>query len=73
MEHSQFGHDPELGVHHGIEPASAMRAIALSHGIEVLDGTAEFLPYQGCYFDFSLLINILCFLDDPEKTLHELY
>lgn len=50
-----------------------MRAIALSHGIEVLDGTAEFLPYQGCYFDFSLLINILCFLDDPEKTLHELY
>lgn len=62
-----------LGVHHGIEPASAMRAIALSRGIYALDGTAESLPYQDNYFDFALLITTLCFIDDPEKALHEIY
>ncbi|HHZ4597759.1 TPA: class I SAM-dependent methyltransferase [Legionella pneumophila] len=58
----------ELGVHHGIEPASKMRVIALSRGIHALDGTAESLPYQDNYFDFALLITTLCFINDPEKN-----
>lgn len=63
----------ELGAHHGIEPAPAMRAMALSRGIHALNGTAESLPYQDNYFDFALLITTLCFISDPEKAFQEVH
>ena len=60
-----------LGVCYGIEPAAAMRSIAISRGIQALDGKAESLPFPDRYFDFVLLITTLCFVHDPEKALYE--
>lgn len=60
-----------LGVCHGIEPASAMRTIARSRGIEVLDGKAESLPFPDNSFDFVLLVTTLCFVHNPKIALQE--
>lgn len=60
-----------LGVRYGIDPAAAMRAIAVSRGIQALDGKAELLPFPNNYFDFVLLITTLCFVHNSEMALHE--
>jgi len=60
-----------LGIKVGVEPSSKMRGIALSRGIEVVDGVAEKLPFDDAEFDFALMVTIICFLDDVEKALKE--
>jgi len=62
-----------LGIRLGIEPSAKMRRIALSTGIEVMDGVAEFLPYKDAQFDFVLMVTTICFLDDIEAAFNETY
>jgi SAM-dependent methyltransferase len=60
-----------LGIHLGIEPSSAMRAIAIKKGINVLDGIAEALPLENESCDYALFVTTICFLDSLEKAFSE--
>lgn len=61
----------DLGVSWGVEPSPAMRALARRRGIEVLNGTAEALPFEDKRFDAVLMVTTLCFLDDPDRAIVE--
>ncbi|MCW8443146.1 class I SAM-dependent methyltransferase [Fluoribacter gormanii] len=60
-----------LNIHHGVEPAFAMRALAASRGIDVVDGKAESIPFPDNYFDFVFFVTTLCFVEDPSAALCE--
>lgn len=60
-----------LGVQFGVEPAAAMRVIAQSRGVNVVDGVAEKLPHPDGSFDFVLFVTTLCFVRDPLQALKE--
>jgi SAM-dependent methyltransferase len=62
-----------LGIHMGLEPAVAMRAIARDRGIEVIGGVAEALPFKECEFGLALMVTTICFLDNTESALKEAY
>ena len=63
----------ELGIQKGIEPASNMAQIALSRGIDVIEGVSESLPFSDGEFDFVLMVAVDCFVDDIQKTYSEAY
>lgn len=60
-----------LGIKRGIEPSAEMRKIAMSKGIEVMDGVAESLPLEDTQFDFVLMVTTICFLDDIDAAFKE--
>jgi ubiquinone/menaquinone biosynthesis C-methylase UbiE len=60
-----------LGVTVGVEPASAMAAIAHQRGIQVIRAVAEALPFAANTFDAVLMVTVLCFLADPVLALRE--
>ena len=62
-----------LGIKTGIDPSSKMREIVEKKGIEVIDGVAEKIPFVNNEFDFVLLVTTLCFLDDINKSMKEIY
>lgn len=62
----------ELGLKEGVEPSEDMRKIAISKGLDVLDGKAEFLPYRDYQFDFVLFVTI-CHFKDIDKALREAF
>ena len=61
----------ELGVGFGAEPASAMAELAKKRGVRVCRAAAEALPFRPESFDGGLLVNVLCFLEQPEHALGE--
>ncbi|USS40519.1 class I SAM-dependent methyltransferase [Thermococcus aggregans] len=62
-----------LGIKLGVEPSKAMAEIARKRGIEVIEGTAENLPFPDESLDYLLMVTTICFVDDPEKALREAY
>lgn len=60
-----------LGIKLGVEPSSEMRRLAFARGVEAVDGVAERLPFMPNWFDFVLMVNVLCFTDDPEAAIAE--
>jgi len=60
-----------LKVSLGIEPSKAMRNIAISRGVNIVAGTAEFLPVVNGSYDYALLVTVVCFLDTPETAFRE--
>ena len=62
-----------LGISLGIEPSKAMRSIAISRGVNIVDGAAESLPIEDGLYDFALLVTTVCFLDAPELAFREVY
>jgi len=62
-----------LGIKIGLEPSKRMGEIARERGIEIIEGTAEHLPFPDSYFDFLLMVTTICFLDNPELALREAY
>jgi SAM-dependent methyltransferase len=60
-----------LGVKVGIEPSSRMRSLARKHGIKVLGGVAEKLPFKDSAFAYVLMVTTICFLDDIDKAFCE--
>ncbi|WP_054841057.1 class I SAM-dependent methyltransferase [Thermococcus peptonophilus] len=63
-----------LGIKLGVEPSKAMAEIARKRGgIEVIEGTAENLPFEDNSMDYLLMVTTICFVDDPEKALREAY
>ncbi len=62
-----------LGIPLGVEPSPSMRKIARERGIAVIGGIAEALPFRDGRFDFALIVTVLCFFDDAEVSLREVY
>jgi SAM-dependent methyltransferase len=62
-----------FGIAIGVEPSESMAMIARSRGIEVKQANAEALPFADGKFDFVLLVNVICFLDAPLRSLKESY
>lgn len=62
-----------LGIKIGIEPSSEMRNIAHSRGIEVIDAVAESLPFNSKQFNYVLMVTTICFLDDVDAALKEVF
>lgn len=60
-----------LGIRIGLEPAKAMAKIARERGIQVLDGRAESLPFEDASFELILMVNTICFLQNPLQSLRE--
>lgn len=60
-----------FGIVDGVEPATAMRSIAESRGIDAVDGTAEKLPYNSESFNCALMVTTICFVDDPTQCCKE--
>jgi len=81
---SVSGHGLEIGVGTGrfsspfdvaagVEPSEAMREIAISRGLDVIDGTAEKLPFDSGAFGFVLMVTTICFLDMPRRAFKEAF
>lgn len=60
-----------LGVSIGVEPSKGMQELATKRGLKAIDGTGEHLPFISGLFGFVLMINALCFTDDPAGALEE--
>jgi SAM-dependent methyltransferase len=60
-----------LGARVGVDPSDEMLARAKARGIEVFEGVAEALPFDGASFDFALVITTICFVDSAEKMIDE--
>jgi ubiquinone/menaquinone biosynthesis C-methylase UbiE len=52
-----------LGIKEGIEPSVPMRQLAIKRGIEIMNGTAEGLPYHDLKFDFVLMAFCISYFD----------
>jgi ubiquinone/menaquinone biosynthesis C-methylase UbiE len=50
-----------------------MAQIARGRGLTVYESTAESLPFEDAAFDFVTMITTLCFLDDPQRALREVW
>ena len=62
-----------LDIKIGIEPSKSMRYIAKKRHIDVINGVAENLPFKSSQFDFVLMVTTICFVDDINKSFHEVY
>ena len=60
-----------LGVQVGVDPSPAMLVHAAARGIEVVEGTAENLPFETGTFDHALVVTTICFVDSPARMLAE--
>jgi len=60
-----------FGITDGIEPVAAMRRIAQSRGIQVIEGTGEHLPFDSGAYDLVLMVTTICFVDEPRTVCEE--
>ncbi|MDI3316283.1 MAG: methyltransferase domain-containing protein [Bacillota bacterium] len=60
-----------LGIRDGVEPARAMRRLALARGVRATEGVAEELPYGEASWDGILMVTTVCFVDDLARSLEE--
>lgn len=60
-----------LGITSGVEPAPRMAELARQRGVEVLEGSAEALPFADDSFDFAIMVTVVCFLDDVAQAFRE--
>jgi len=61
-----------LGINKGIDPSPTMRTKALERGLDVIEATAEQLPYKNESIDFALMVTAICFVDAPIKSFKEI-
>lgn len=57
----------------GIDASNQMLRISAKRGVQVVGALAEFLPFPDETFDYVLMTVTLCFLDNPETVLKEIY
>jgi ubiquinone/menaquinone biosynthesis C-methylase UbiE len=55
----------------GIDPSGKLLHMAKNHGIDVVVGEGEHLPYRSGSFDYVLMMTVICFLDDIMTVFHE--
>lgn len=62
-----------LGIKIGVDPSRKLREIAQKRGIKAIDGVAENLPFDDSQFEFALMVTTICFVDDLEASIEEVY
>lgn len=62
-----------LGIKTGVEPSPRMTEKAKERGLVVTEGIAEKLPFQDQSFDYALMVTTICFVDDLQKSLLEVF
>lgn len=62
-----------LGITVGVDPSPAMMNIAATRGIDLIAGTAEWLPLRSAVCDYVTMITILHLLDDAPAAVGECY
>jgi len=62
-----------LGITTGVEPSEHMGRLARERGVEVVQGVAECLPFASNSFDFALFVTVICFLDDVQRSMNEVF
>ena len=62
-----------LDITEGCDPSATMRAKAIERGINAIDGIAENLPYEDKSFDNALMVTSICFVDNPQQSIHEIH
>ena len=62
-----------LGIKIGIDPSPRMRKIAQKRGIEVINATAEELPFENSQFELVLMVTTICFVDNLNLAFREAY
>jgi SAM-dependent methyltransferase len=60
-----------IGIHEGIEPSRPMAMVARQKGIDVRYANAESLPFGDGRYDFALLNNVVCFVNNVGTVLSE--
>ncbi len=60
-----------LGIGTGLEPSERMAAIAVSRGVNVIQGDAEKIPLPDSSYQFALMVTVDCFLNDVPKAFSE--
>jgi SAM-dependent methyltransferase len=60
-----------LGIGYGIDPSRELLKMAKSRGIEVVMGEGEHLPYCEDFFNYVLMMTVICFLDDVIAVFRE--
>ena len=63
----------KLGIRMGNDPSEEMLKIARKRGRLVYQCGGDSLPFHDDYFDYTLMITTICFLDDPGAVLRECY
>ena len=61
----------KLGILMGNDPSEEMLKIARKRGRLVYRCNGDDLPFYDDYFDYTLMVTTLCFLDDPAAVLRE--
>jgi SAM-dependent methyltransferase len=59
-----------LGIREGVEPSATMADKARKRGVEVMEASAEKLPYADMQFDFVLFVTV-CHLENLEHAFRE--
>ena len=59
------------GIQFGIDPCGKLVHLAKNHGIDVVVGEGEHLPYRSGSFDHILMMTVICFLDDVIAVFRE--
>ena len=62
-----------LGIRTGLDAAAAMVTIAQTKGLNAVQGKAEALPYTDRRFEFVLMVNTVCYIDDIHRAIKESY
>lgn len=63
----------ELGIKQGIDPSPEMLNKAKERGLNVVPGVAESLPWEDSSFDYALMVTTICFVDNADKSVREVY
>ncbi len=62
-----------LGIKTGVEPSKNMARIAIKRGIKIINSFAEDILCPDEIFDYAVMVMTICFLENVEKTLNEIY
>ncbi len=62
-----------LGIGVAVEPSVKMTQVSTRLGIRVCRAVAEGLPFVSDVFDFALMVTTVCFVDEPDESVREIY
>jgi ubiquinone/menaquinone biosynthesis C-methylase UbiE len=62
-----------LGICCGIDPSLSLAIIAKRRGVEIALGVGEYLPYDSESFDYTIMMTVICFLDNIPGVFQEVF
>ncbi|MGD8760416.1 MAG: class I SAM-dependent methyltransferase [Anaerolineales bacterium] len=61
----------ELRIPYAVEPSFNMAGLARSRGVQVCQAFGESLPFPSGFFDYAVLVTVLCFVHKPRLVINE--